>query len=56
MAKVIRTEPARVDLGPIYDHIAQQSQSFDLAERICDVLLTATYERLAGMALVLEAS
>jgi plasmid stabilization system protein ParE len=49
MAKVIWTEPARDDLARIYNHIAQQSQSFDLAERICDELLRASYERLELM-------
>jgi len=59
MAKVIWTEPARDDLARIYDFLASESQSLDVADRICEELLGASYERLATMpdsgALVLEA-
>jgi hypothetical protein len=36
MAKVSWTEPALNDLGRIYDYLARQSQSLDVAERICN--------------------
>jgi plasmid stabilization system protein ParE len=46
MAKVIWTEPALNDLGRIYDYLAASSQSFDVAERICDELLTTSHTRI----------
>ncbi|MDX1947891.1 MAG: type II toxin-antitoxin system RelE/ParE family toxin [Pirellulaceae bacterium] len=49
MAKVIWTEPARDDLARIYKYLAEQTRSFDLAERICDEILLAALDRLATL-------
>lgn len=46
MAKVIWTKSALADLGRIYDYLARCSRSFELAERICSEILSASYERL----------
>ena len=46
MAQVIWTESAIGDLGQIFDYLAKSSQSLDLAERICNELLSAARERL----------
>jgi plasmid stabilization system protein ParE len=49
MAKVIWQDTAIDDLARIYEHLATQSQSFDVADRVCDEILTATQERLELM-------
>jgi plasmid stabilization system protein ParE len=46
MAKVIWTQCATGDLSQIFDYLAKSSQSADLAERICNELLNASYDRL----------
>ena len=46
MAKVVWTEPALNDLGRIYDYLAKESRSVDIADRVCNELLTASYDRL----------
>ena len=46
MASVIWTDPDLKDSGRIYDYVATTSQSFDVADRLCHDLLTASYERL----------
>jgi len=46
MAKVIWTTPTLNDLGQIFDYLAAKTCSTEVAERICDELLTASYERL----------
>jgi len=49
VAKVIWTKSALADLGRIYDYLARSSQSFILAERICNELMSAALGRLATL-------
>jgi plasmid stabilization system protein ParE len=49
MAKVIWQDTALDDLAHIYNYVAKQSQSLDVAERVCDEILMTTQERLELM-------
>jgi plasmid stabilization system protein ParE len=49
MAKIIWTEPARDDLARVFDYLASASQSLDVAERVCEEILEASFNRLATL-------
>ncbi len=49
MAKVIWTKPAVTDLASAFDYLARQSRSVDIAERVCNEILEASYDRLEAL-------